>query len=78
MSEQIDYRVLLETAVITAKKAAQAAARDSDPNSKAMVFAYCDVLDAVKQQAEVMSIPLDEIGLEGFDPYALATGKKAV
>lgn len=74
MSKSIDYKVLLETMITTARKAAENAARDSD---KALVFAYCDVLDAVKQQAEVMGVKLSEIGLEGFDPYALVIGKDA-
>ena len=77
MAKQIDYGVLLKTLITTAKNAAIKASGKTDPESRAYLFAYCDILDAVKTQAEVMEVPLAEIGLEGFDPYELTVGKKA-
>ena len=77
MASQIDYQVLLETIVTTAKKAADKNRGKSDLESKALLFAYCDVLDALITQADILEIPLVDIGLEGFDPYDLSEGKKA-
>ena len=77
MASQIDYEVLLETVIMTAKNAAIRNRDKSDQESKAMLFAYCDVLDAVMTQAGILEVPLAEIGLEGFDPYDLTAGKKA-
>jgi len=64
VSSQIDYQVLLETIVTTAKNAAQSAKERSD---EAMLFAYYDILDVVKTQADIMEIPLDKIGLQDVD-----------
>lgn len=61
MVSQIDYQVLLETIVITAKNAAKSAKERRD---EAMLFAYYDILDAVKTQADIMEIPLDKIGMQ--------------
>lgn len=61
MSSQIDYQVLLETIILTAKNAAQSAKERGDG---AMLFAYYDILDAVKTQADIMEIPLDKIGMQ--------------
>jgi len=52
MAKQIDYEVLLETLITTAKNAAIEASGKTDPESRAYLFAYCDILDAVKTQAE--------------------------
>lgn len=64
MSSQIDYQVLLETIVMTAKDAAESAKERRD---EAMLFAYYDILDAVKTQADIMEVPLEKIGLKDFD-----------
>ena len=64
MSSQIDYQLLLETIVMTAKNAAQSARERRD---EAMLFAYYDILDAVKTQADIMEVPLDKIGLQDFN-----------
>ena len=72
MSAQIDYQILLQEIVRTAKLAADAAKQDRDDK---LLFAYYDILDVVKTQAEVMGIPLSEIGLENvdLDEYVKAT-----
>lgn len=64
MSSQIDYQVLLETIVMTAKDAAESAKERRD---EAMLFAYYDILDAVKTQADIMEVPLEKIGLKDVD-----------
>ena len=68
MSSQIDYQVLLEAIVMTAKNAAQSAKERKD---EAMLFAYYDILDAVKTQADIMEVPLDKIGLQDVNLDAL-------
>ena len=68
MSSQIDYQLLLETIVMTAKNAAQSARERRD---EAMLFAYYDILDAVKTQADIMEVPLDKIGLQDVNLDAL-------
>ncbi len=77
MAKPNDYQVLLETLIQTAKDAAITESGKSDAESRAYLFAYCDILDAVKTQAEIIGVPLSEIGLEGFDPYALTVRKIA-
>ncbi|TAN71607.1 MAG: hypothetical protein EPN17_00955 [Methylobacter sp.] len=77
MTSKADYQVLLETIVTAAKASAIEAGGKQDQESRAYLFAYCDILDSVKTQAEVLGVPLSEIGLEGFDPYQLTAGKKA-
>lgn len=64
MSSQIDYQVLLETIVMTAKDSAESAKERRD---EAMLFAYYDILDAVKTQADIMEVPLEKIGLKDVD-----------
>ncbi len=77
MAKQIDYQVLLEAIITTAKEAAIEASGKKDQESKMYLFAYCDILDVVKTQAGILGIPLSDIGLDGFDPYELTDGKKA-
>ena len=77
MPSDRDYKDLLETIITTARKAAEKRQGETDAQSRAMVFAYCDVLDAAMTQAGVLGIDLGEFGLAGFDPYAVVAGKKA-
>lgn len=64
MSAQIDYQILLQEIVKTAKDAALAAKNRKDDK---LLFAYYDILDVIKTQAEVMEVPLEELGLENVD-----------
>jgi hypothetical protein len=64
MTKQIDYQVLLETVVIAATKAAEMAKQE---NNSDLLFAYYDILDVIKTQAEIMSVPKNEIGMEGLN-----------
>jgi hypothetical protein len=68
MNEQIDYQILLQEVVKTAK---EAAIRAKNINEEGALFAYYDILDVIKTQAIIMKVPLSEIGLEGFDPDEL-------
>lgn len=49
---------------MTAKDAAESAKERRD---EAMLFAYYDILDAVKTQADIMEVPLEKIGLKDVD-----------
>lgn len=72
MSTQTDYQILLQEIVKTAKTAADTAEQNHD---KRLLFAYYDILDVIKTQAEAMSVPLSEIGMEAVDleKYVKAT-----
>lgn len=71
MDKQIDYQILLQEVVKTAREASARFSKRPDPESRAILFAYYDILDVIKTQAEIMEIPLSEIGLKGFDVDAL-------
>ena len=77
MSAQIDYQILLEEVVRTAKAAAEQAQAVDEPFEHGLRAAYYDILDVVKTQAEVMEVPLSEIGLGDFDPDSLLGPRKA-
>jgi hypothetical protein len=77
MAQQIDYQILLQEVVRTAKAAAEEGIGKTDAESRALVFAYYDILDVVKTQAEIMEVPLSEIGLEGYDLDALLKAQAA-
>lgn len=64
MSTQINYQILVQEIVRTAKLAVESAKQERDSK---LLFAYYDILDVVKTQAEIMEIPLSEIGLEDID-----------
>ena len=64
MTKQIDYQVLLETVVIAATKAAERAKQE---NNSDLLFAYYDILDVIKTQAEIMDIPMSEIGMKNLN-----------
>ena len=61
MTNQVDYQILLQEIVRTASKAAISA---KDREDDKLLFAYYDILDVIKTQAEIMDIPLDGIGME--------------
>ncbi len=77
MAQQIDYQILLQEIVRTAKAAAEESIGKTDAESGALLFAYHDILDVVKTQAEIMDVPLSEIGLEGYDLDALLEAQAA-
>lgn len=64
MAQQIDYQVLLQEVVKTAKEAAM---RSKNAGDWGPLFAYHDILDVVKTQAEILEVPLAEIGLDGVN-----------
>lgn len=61
MANQIDYQILLQEIVRTASRAAISA---KDRQDDKLLFAYYDILDVIKTQAEIMDVPLDGIGME--------------
>ncbi len=71
MAKQIDYQILLQEVVRTAKAGAEDAMGQPDAESRFTLLAYYDILDVVKTQAEIMEVPLSEIGLEDFNVDAL-------
>lgn len=73
MTSEKDYKDLLETVITTARKAAEKSIKGADAQSKAMTFAYCDVLDSAMTQARILGIDLSDFGLAGFDPYAMVS-----
>lgn len=75
MASQIDYQILLQEIVKTAKEAADLASKKSGAENRALLFAYYDILDVIKTQAEVMEIPLSEIGMEGVSLDALLSAQ---
>jgi hypothetical protein len=68
MSEEIDYQILLQEVVKTAREAGASAKKQKQDE---LLFGYYDILDVIKTQAEIMAVPLAEIGLNGFDPEEL-------
>lgn len=77
MSQQIDYQILLQEIVRTAKASAEQAQAVDEPFERGLKSAYYDILDVVKTQAEAMEVPRSEIGLEGVDLDALPAPRKA-
>jgi len=71
MADRVDYQILLQEVVRTAREAAGRAAGKADGESRAILFAYYDILDVLKTQAQTMEVPLSDIGLEGVDLDAL-------
>ncbi len=64
MSQPIDYQILLQETVLSALAAAQKAKVQNDVVT---MFVYYDILDTIKTQAELMEVPLAEIGLADVD-----------
>lgn len=64
MANQIDYQILLQEIVRTASRAAISA---KDRQDDKLLFAYYDILDVIKTQAEIMDVPLDDIGMKDIN-----------
>ncbi len=64
MTNQADYQILLQEIVRTASKAALSA---KDRKDDKLLFAYYDILDVIKTQAEIMDVPLDDIGMKDIN-----------
>lgn len=77
MATQADFKVVLQEVLAAAKEAAlESAQKPDDPFESGHVMAYYDVLTVAIEQAEVMDIPLEELGLGGFDPDELLKPRK--
>jgi hypothetical protein len=77
MTKQVDYQILLQEVVKTALDAARSETEKRDSDSRGALFAYYDILDVIKTQAEIMEVPLGEVGLEAVDLGALLKLKAA-
>jgi hypothetical protein len=73
---EVSYQVILQAIVAAAREAALEAVGSGDPNAEAQVFAYYDILDVAKEQAELLEVPLADIGLADFDPDVLLPGRR--
>ena len=67
MSQQIDYQILLQEIIKTAHQAALQSSTVDSPFERGLKAAYYDILDVAKTQAEMMEVPLTEIGLDGVE-----------
>jgi hypothetical protein len=68
---------LAEQVLQAAKEGAlEAAAGKKGDYDSGMVMAYYDVLTVAIEQAEILDIPLKDIGLDGFDPDKLLVRAK--
>ena len=77
MSQQIDYQILLQEVIKTARDAAQQSSETDSPFERGLKAAYFDILDVAKTQAEIMEVPLTEIGLDGVEIADYITSKAA-
>lgn len=71
MSAPIDYQILLQEVVRTARTAAQQSRARGDAEGRAALFAYYDILDVLKTQAELMEVPLADLDLADQDLEAM-------
>lgn len=77
MSQQIDYQILLQEVIKTAREAAHQAGEADSPFERGLKAAYYDIMDVAKTQAEIMEVPLAEIGLDGVEIADYITSKAA-
>lgn len=69
-SGQVVLEEVMRAALESARKAAQQAA-GGDRHAAGRVYAYHDVLDVLKEQAELLGIQFDDRELASFDPDEL-------
>lgn len=69
-SGQVVLEEVMRAAMESARKAAHQAA-GGDRHAAGQVFAYHDVLDVLKEQAELLGIQFDDRELASFDPDEL-------
>lgn len=67
MSQQLDYQIILQEVLKTAREAAEKVSDTGAPFDLGLKAAYYDILDVAKTQAEIMEVPLEELGLEGVE-----------
>ena len=64
---KLDYLVILEEILSTARQNGLEAAAERADFDQGRAFAYYDILTVAIEQAELLGIPLEDLGLQGFD-----------
>lgn len=67
---QVVLEEVMRAALVSARAAAAKAAA-GDRHAAGQVFAYHDVLDVLKEQAELIGVTFDDGELKSFDPNEL-------
>lgn len=70
-AQRIDLQVIIEAVVQSVRRSADKAAQSPADFDRGMVIAYHDVLDIIKEQAELLDVPLVDVAMAGFDPDSL-------
>ncbi|MFO1428792.1 MAG: hypothetical protein U1F76_01420 [Candidatus Competibacteraceae bacterium] len=68
MLNRLDVLVILEEVLLVARQHGVEAAKGSKEFDQGLAMAYYDVLTVAIEQAQLLGVDLDEIGLAGFDP----------
>ncbi len=68
MLNRLDVLVILEEVLLAARQHGVEAAKGSKEFEQGLAMAYYDVLTVAIEQAQLLGVDLDEIGLAGFDP----------
>ena len=68
---QVVLEELMTHAIAAARRARAAAADGSDPHGDAMAFAYSDIIDVIREQADLLGVEWADRTLAGFVPESL-------
>lgn len=68
---QVVLEELMTHAIAAARRARAAAADGSEPHGEAMAFAYYDIIDVIREQADLLGIEWADRTLAGFVPESL-------
>ncbi len=63
-----DYLVILEEVLLAARQNGIEAGFGAGETDRGRAFAYHDVLSVAIEQAQLLGVPLSDIGLADFDP----------
>jgi hypothetical protein len=70
MAEQADYRFILEEALEQLRERAEQL-QPATAYDEGRLMAYYEILSGIANQARVVGLEPDDIGLKGFNPDAL-------
>ena len=68
---QVVLEEVMAHAIAAARRARAAAADGSDPHGDAMAFAYYDIVDVIREQADLLGIEWADQTLASFVPESL-------
>ena len=68
---QVVLEEVMTHAIAAARRARAAAANGSDQHGEAMAFAYYDIVDIIREQADLLGIEWADQTLAGFAPESL-------